>query len=385
MGNSPARQDQEISSKTVPSATSAEGENTMAAAPAVAARQSAPRCAWRASSLDLLAEAENKLLGALGLRIFDTDIGGDQHIHAVEGGNGNSELPLVMCHGYGMGVGGWHMNLPTLMARHHVFAKDWLGCGLSARPKWELEGVTETEEFFVDSLERWRKANNVEKMILCGHSLGGYLSVCYAEKYPNRVEKLVLASPVGFPEEPEGFRQTIEERPWQQRNLIKFVGWGWAKGITPGDIVRFAGPLGYKLMMGYSHRRFHTDAEFDRDAMGDYLYHNVASTHGSGERALSQLLKPGAWAFSPLLHRLPKIDQSIPVYFLFGDRDWMDSTAPTKLKADAEAMATGQRITIEEVPNAGHQLFLDNPQGFNAALLRICEDKVAVEGGIASR
>lgn len=35
---------------------------------------------------------------------------------------------------------------------------------------------------------------------------------------------------VGFPEEPEGFREAIESRPFSQRNLIKFVGWGWAKG-----------------------------------------------------------------------------------------------------------------------------------------------------------
>lgn len=36
-------------------------------------------------------------------------------------------------------------------------------------------------------------------MVLCGHSLGGYLSVCYAEKYPQRIDKLVLASPVREP------------------------------------------------------------------------------------------------------------------------------------------------------------------------------------------
>lgn len=61
---------------------------------------------------------------------------------------------MVLCHGYGMGVGGWHLNLGELTASTHVLAKDWLGCGLSSRPRWELEGVEETEEFFVDSLER---------------------------------------------------------------------------------------------------------------------------------------------------------------------------------------------------------------------------------------
>lgn len=53
-----------------------------------------------------------------------------------------------------MGVGGWHLNLPELTAHTHVLAKDWLGCGLSSRPKWERTGVADTEDFFVDSLER---------------------------------------------------------------------------------------------------------------------------------------------------------------------------------------------------------------------------------------
>lgn len=65
------------------------------------------------------------------------------------------QLPLVMCHGYGMGIGGWHLNLKELSTSTHVLAKDWLGCGLSSRPRWDLEGVENTEAFFVDSLERW--------------------------------------------------------------------------------------------------------------------------------------------------------------------------------------------------------------------------------------
>ncbi|CAM9101602.1 unnamed protein product [Scytosiphon promiscuus] len=337
----------------------------------VSLRQSIAKMRWTASSLESLKSAEGRLLGALDLNVFDTDIGNEQHIHTVEGGKGKSKVPLVLCHGYGMGVGGWHLNLGELTASTHVLAKDWLGCGLSSRPRWELEGVEETESFFVESLERWRQANKIDKMVLCGHSLGGYLSVCYAEKYPQRIDKLVLASPVGFPEEPETFREAIESRPFSQRNLIKFVGWGWAKGITPGDVVRTMGPLGYKMMMGYSNRRFQ-QAEFDKRALGDYLYHNLAATHGSGERALSRVLKPGAWAHSPLKHRLPKVDPSVPVHFLFGDRDWMDSTVPQELVDAADADGTGQKITITRVPNSGHQLFLDNPRGFNAELLRLC-------------
>ena len=74
-----------------------------------------------------------------------------------------------------------------------VYRIDSLGCGLSSRPRWHLGkgencAVEDAENFFVDGLERWRDAMQLEKMVLMGHSVGGYLAVAYAEKYPERVE-----------------------------------------------------------------------------------------------------------------------------------------------------------------------------------------------------
>ena len=43
----------------------------------------------------------------------------------------------------------------------------------------------------------------LQRMTLIGHSLGGYLSVAYALKYPTRVQKLILLSPAGIPRDPD--------------------------------------------------------------------------------------------------------------------------------------------------------------------------------------
>ena len=45
----------------------------------------------------------------------------------------------------------------------------------------------------------------LEKIVLLGHSMGGYLSCRYALKYPENVERLILVSPVGVGEGSSSF------------------------------------------------------------------------------------------------------------------------------------------------------------------------------------
>merc|ERR1712118_590182 len=111
------------------------------------------------------------------------------------------------------------------------------GFGLSSRPDWDSymkktepppsdlpQSVATAESWFVDSLESWRKAQKIDKMVLCGHSMGGYLSVAYSGRYPERVEKLVLLSPVGVPyHDAEKSRKRMAQAPLKFRMLIKTV------------------------------------------------------------------------------------------------------------------------------------------------------------------
>jgi cardiolipin-specific phospholipase len=114
---------------------------------------------------------------------------------------------LVICHGFGAGLGFWYRNYMGLsqVPGWRVYSLDWLGMGRSSRtplPKRDKNGtddsdIDQVEAYFVDALEDWRRKCNIEKMTLLGHSLGGYLAAIYALKYPERVTKLILASP-GF-------------------------------------------------------------------------------------------------------------------------------------------------------------------------------------------
>lgn len=54
----------------------------------------------------------------------------------------------------------------------------------------------------MDALTRWREAMGVDKMVLVGHSLGGYLAASYALQHPEHVQHLVLVGPAGVVSHP---------------------------------------------------------------------------------------------------------------------------------------------------------------------------------------
>jgi pimeloyl-ACP methyl ester carboxylesterase len=116
--------------------------------------------------------------------------------------------------------------------------------------KTDQETIQDTEAFFVDSLEAWRKAQNLDKITLLGHSLGGYLSTSYALKYPERVEKLVLISPVGVPKAP------IKEEQIRLKGIfVSVITQLWSWNVTPMSVLRFFGPMGHSLLKNYTSRR----------------------------------------------------------------------------------------------------------------------------------
>jgi cardiolipin-specific phospholipase len=96
---------------------------------------------------------------------------------SVERNNEETEQNLVIIHGYGAGLGFFYKNFEPLSRAKgwHLYALDMLGMGRSSRPPFHIKAKTrekqiaEAEDWFVDSLEEWRKKRNIEKMTLVGH------------------------------------------------------------------------------------------------------------------------------------------------------------------------------------------------------------------------
>lgn len=77
------------------------------------------------------------------------------------------------------------LNYESLSKNRPLYAFDLLGFGKSSRPTFSKK-PEEAEELFVNSIEEWRREVGIDKMILLGHSFGGYLVSSYAIQHPDR-------------------------------------------------------------------------------------------------------------------------------------------------------------------------------------------------------
>jgi len=305
------------------------------------------------------------------------------------------EENLIMLHGYGAGLGFFYKNFEGLsrVKGLRLYALDMLGMGRSSRPPFKVHAkdhqgkITEAENWFIDALEEWRLIRKIEKFTLLGHSLGGYMAVAYALKYPGHLNKLILASPVGIPEDPYAVSADMPE-PGEstmanefvqdqeavvnpsnpqakgdnnnflnarskagdskdtttapRRPIPKWVTYLWDANVSPFSIVRWSGPLGPRFVSGWTSRRFSHLPPDEAETLHQYAY-SLFKQRGSGEYALAYILAPGAFARSPLLRRIQGVgrqplprapdadattpqpkETGIPVVMMYGENDWMD-------------------------------------------------------------
>ncbi|MDH5463651.1 MAG: alpha/beta hydrolase [Nitrosopumilus sp.] len=106
--------------------------------------------------------------------------------------SGDSKKTLVLIHGLGASSERWNKVIPIFAKQYRVVVPDLIGFGHSDKPL-----VDYTPEFFLDFLEKFFVASNVDRPNIIGSSLGGQLSAEYASLHSQNIEKLVLVSPAG--------------------------------------------------------------------------------------------------------------------------------------------------------------------------------------------
>lgn len=143
---------------------------------------------------------------------------------------------LVHVHGFGISGTYLERTAALLAPRYRTYVPDLPGMGRSMRPDktHDLPGLARALIGYCDAV-------GVERATLIGNSLGCPIIVAVAEMYPDRIERAVLVSPAGGPNnQPMGraIRQMMFDAPREPLGLLP---------IAVGDYLRFGFIQGWDL------------------------------------------------------------------------------------------------------------------------------------------
>jgi len=126
---------------------------------------------------------------------------------------------IVFVHGFPTAK---ELFVPMNVYMNHSFrliAVDLHGYGESAKTKKSV-GLDQHAQ----TIEELRKALRIKKITLVGHALGASVAIAYAGKYTRSVEKLVLISPLVYPELVEPLAMRLLRRKPVGELLIALFG-----------------------------------------------------------------------------------------------------------------------------------------------------------------
>ncbi|RLN98830.1 hypothetical protein BBJ28_00001410 [Nothophytophthora sp. Chile5] len=224
----------------------------------------------------------------------------------------------------------------------------------------------------------------LERFILCGHSMGAMYSTYFAEKYPARIEHLILISPAGV--------NSSGLKPEDLPSFLKFTGMFY---ITPMVGISVARLLSLLLLVSsiealtlllwlvrwsWTQRIKWTpptnivrSGELDFGLITQYCYHNWA-LQASGDIAFYTHLHPGASARRRALDGiLTPAKLQVPLTIMYGGGpDWMNSEFG---EAVIRRLEKTHYAVFRLVPLSGHQVFMDNPADFNQMVIQAVHDQ----------
>ena len=111
---------------------------------------------------------------------------------------GTGIMPIIFLHGFPFDKTSWQPQLESLKQTHRVIAYDIRGFGKSTAGK-----SAPTIRLFADDLIQFMDGLSINKAIVCGLSMGGYILLDAISRYPNRFEAIVLCDTQCIADTPE--------------------------------------------------------------------------------------------------------------------------------------------------------------------------------------
>lgn len=259
----------------------------------------------------------------------------------------------VLLHGKNFCSATWEQTIVSLnQAGYRVIAPDQIGFCKSSKPEhyqYSFQQLARNTNALLQSI-------GVTDAVLIGHSTGGMLAIRYALMYPQQVRQLVLVDPIGLEDWKAKGVPSVSVDQWYARELKTS-----AQGIRR-----------YEQSTYYAGQ---WRADYDR-----WVQMLAGMYRGPGKNLVawnSALLYDMIYT-QPVVYELGQLQ--MPTLLMIGDKD---TTAIGKAFASPEVQArighypelgkAAQRAiphaTLVEFPDFGHAPQIEDPQGFNRALL----------------
>lgn len=144
--------------------------------------------------------------------------------HVICSGDENNP-PIVLLHAASCGSPIWYKNINSLSENYCVYAIDLIGESSKSILLKKMKAPKNIAEWLEETLNGLK----LQQVVLCGLSIGGWTAANYAGFYPQRVEKLILLSPVQtFAKMYSSYFVKIMKMGFHptRENVENYIGWG---------------------------------------------------------------------------------------------------------------------------------------------------------------
>jgi pimeloyl-ACP methyl ester carboxylesterase len=140
-----------------------------------------------------------------------------------EYGNTNDD-DVLFIHGLGSSSIVWRDIPDALSVDYHTIAIDLVGFGLSDKPEkpvyYTIEGFSRIIADFLETIGTKKRGSS--KLILIGHSLGGYIATQFAIEHKAMIRKLVLVDSSGLLESPTPLLNDYYDAAMEINPIIRY-------------------------------------------------------------------------------------------------------------------------------------------------------------------
>ncbi len=242
---------------------------------------------------------------------------------------------IIFIHGFPLNKSMWDKQVNALKNNYRVIAYDIRGHGNS-----EVGAIDFSIDLFVNDLLRFMDALKIEKTILCGLSMGGYIALNAIENHPERFSALILSDTNCTADTPES----------KEKRMLTIIS------IKENGVEKLADDLLPNL---FAPESFKSNSE-EIVAVKEMI---VTTTILSLNKSLHALANR-----KETCSRLAEI--KVPVLILVGKDD---KITPPEVASAMQEKIEGSQLSIIE--HAGHLSNLENTDEFNTQLKKFIDSK----------